>query len=103
MPKHKRVFNVEWLNAPEFVKWLSRAGHPSKVKCHICEIEFDISNMGISALRSHADGKKHKCRAFLFKPAAASSLVSSASPGKVEHASSSPNIDGWAQCELVLI
>ena len=31
-----------------------------KARCSLCEGEFDIANMGVSALDSHAAGKKHK-------------------------------------------
>ena len=31
-----------------------------KAYCNFCQKDFDISNMGVIGLTSHAGGKKHK-------------------------------------------
>ena len=54
-------FNYLWLQDKELKEWI--APHP-KLKtmavCTACGSDFDIANNGISAVRSHAKGSKHK-------------------------------------------
>ena len=64
MPKtlNKRcTFQEDWLdskNHPEFF-WVKKANSVTEAACSLCINTFDISNMGICALKSHAKGKKH--------------------------------------------
>ena len=49
------------MNGWQMANWVQAVPKDrSRVKCSICKTEIDISNMGISALDSHAAGKKHK-------------------------------------------
>ena len=56
--KDKTVFNESWLTHKSFPPWLKRSTKLSAY-CSFCSKDFDISNMGWSALLSHASGKKH--------------------------------------------
>ena len=54
-------FQNEWLTNEEYSNWVQVVPkNRSRVKCSLCKTEIDISNMGVSALDSHAAGKKHK-------------------------------------------
>ena len=56
-------FNSSWLSDPKFSGWLGK--HPSslhKARCILCCKDIDLGNMGKGALRSHADGAKHKAK-----------------------------------------
>ena len=54
-------FQNEWLTNEEYSNWVQVVPKSrSRVKCSLCKTEIDISNMGVSALDSHAAGKKHK-------------------------------------------
>ena len=57
--KNKCIFNESWLSDSRFSQWLKRSGNSTKARCSYCQKDFDISNMGIAALTSHASGKKH--------------------------------------------
>lgn len=52
-------FQIKWLENPEYKKWLDRGTVESKAKCSMCRKEFDISNMGEAALKSHKKSAKH--------------------------------------------
>jgi hypothetical protein len=59
VPKKKRrrvcVFQVEWLNSPDFRTWIScDLKEPSSVVCQ--SIKMD----GVMAVKNHADRAKHK-------------------------------------------
>ena len=43
--------NIHWIKAVPSDR--------SKTRCSFCKTEIDLSNMGASALESHAVGKKH--------------------------------------------
>ena len=58
--KNKCIFNDSWLIDPRFSLWIKKSNNKSKAYCNFCQKDFDISNMGIAALSSHALGKKHK-------------------------------------------
>ena len=58
--KSKCIFNDSWLTDSRFSKWLKKSHAKSKAYCNLCGNDFDISNMGISALNSHSVGKKQK-------------------------------------------
>ena len=60
MPKNKIcIFNNNWLTSSKYSSWLVKSNCKSKARCKLCCKDFDISNMGVSALESHASGKKH--------------------------------------------
>ena len=67
MTKNKKhsvsSFQDEWLSDPAFRSWISKIKNTHKACCFLCKTSFDISVMGVSALRSHAKGKKHQARA----------------------------------------
>ena len=43
-------------------KWLEKDTSVNQAKCKLCCKTFDIGNMGIAALESHAKGDKHKMK-----------------------------------------
>ena len=54
------LFNQNWLLDDRFSHWLkSSISSRFRAYCSFCNKEFDISNMDISAVTSHAAGKKH--------------------------------------------
>ena len=62
--KHSALsFQDEWLSDPTFRSWISKTKNAHEARCFLCKTNFDISIMGVSALRSHAKGKKHQARA----------------------------------------
>ena len=67
MTKNKKhsvsSFQDEWLSDPAFRSWISKNKNAHKACCFLCKTNFDISIMGVSALGSHAKGKKHQARA----------------------------------------
>lgn len=64
MPKSRKYsskFNLEWLQIEKYKKWLQKAdSNENKAMCKICNVQFDISNMGLPAIESHDKGAKHK-------------------------------------------
>ena len=55
-------FNEDWLDSkiyPEFAKCLVKAEDRTHARCRVCQKSFELSNMGVQALRSHQRGKKH--------------------------------------------
>ena len=52
-------FEVGWLSSEEFKAWLCRASTKGEARCRLCQTNMALSNMGIRALRSHADNKSH--------------------------------------------
>lgn len=71
MPKTLRInnkrctFQNDWLDRqihPDLF-WIRKSSTSStEAHCNVCARTFDISNMGISAVNSHANGKKHRDR-----------------------------------------
>ena len=53
-------FQCTWLRIKEFESWLNKGPNHSVAYCKLCQQSFDVSNMGRSALNSHAKGQKHK-------------------------------------------
>lgn len=53
------AFNKAWLQDPDFSSWIAEASK-YKAKCTVCNVLFELGNMGKKALRSHAKGKKHQ-------------------------------------------
>ena len=59
----RSTFQNEWLEMPEFCKWLAKHGHDRrKGYCKVCAKDFDVSGSGICQVRSHAKSTKHKER-----------------------------------------
>jgi len=58
--KEKTYFQDSWLENDDFKDWLVKANEKTKAKCKRCRKTFQLSNMGVQALISHATGKKHK-------------------------------------------
>ena len=52
-------FQDGWVTNPAYAKWIARAPSDGDAVCRYCKKSFDVSNMGESALRSHAKSKKH--------------------------------------------
>ena len=67
MSKNKKhsvsSFQDEWLSDPAFRSWISKTKNAHEARCFLCKTNFDISIMGVSALQSHAKGKKQQVRA----------------------------------------
>ena len=60
MAKRKCTFNDDWLRIKEFESWLDKGPNRSVAYCKLCQQSCDVSNMGRSALNSHAKDIKHK-------------------------------------------
>ena len=59
MPGGKSVFSDLWLDKKEFADWLMHDDNKYSAACKVCKKTFDISNMGETAVKSHAKGVKH--------------------------------------------
>ena len=57
--KNKCLFNDAWLSDSRFSDWLKSTHNKWQAYCSFCQKTFDVSNMGVSSLVSHAVGKKH--------------------------------------------
>ena len=57
----KCTFSQAWLNNGQYQSWIARTsdGSKSRARCRLCQKDFDVSNMGEAALKSHMSGKKH--------------------------------------------
>ena len=55
-------FKDEWLKDAHFNTWLEKDTSVTKAKCKLCCKTFDIGNMGIADLESHAKGDKYKMK-----------------------------------------
>lgn len=53
-------FKDAWQSMPEFSAWLCRAPVNTQARCKLCKVNFELSNMGLRALVSHANSKGHK-------------------------------------------
>ena len=60
MSKKETYFRNEWLLDAEFKEWIEEVkGDRTKLKCKLCRREFNLSNMGTAALKSHMKYQKH--------------------------------------------
>lgn len=63
-PKKKRricYFREEWLKDQELKLWIAQDSHdPSMVRCKTCSCSFSVKSEGLTAVRKHARGDKHK-------------------------------------------
>ena len=57
--KDKCVFNESWLTDKRFSEWLKKETN-HRAYCKFCAKDFDVSNIGVSALKSNAEGQKHR-------------------------------------------
>ena len=57
--KNKCIFSDAWLSDSRFSEWLKRTHSKWEAYCVYCQKSFDISDMGVASLPSHASGKKH--------------------------------------------
>ena len=59
----KCKFSTLWLSDDRFKSRLSPVlGKNDRARCTVCGVDFDVSNMGVAAVKSHMDGKKHKLK-----------------------------------------
>ena len=72
MPKRKCIFNGRWLSDSKYSAWLQRGAGVVSAKCKLCKSSFDVSNMGETALKCHAGGKKNRARVEELEKAVAS-------------------------------
>ena len=59
LAKRSCKFKDNWLKLEKSKPWLEKSKNAKSAICNLCHQTFDISNMGISAIKSHARGKKH--------------------------------------------
>ena len=53
-------FNTDWLSGEEYKDWLlPEESDNTKARCKICKKTFSLLNMGETAMKDHAEGKKH--------------------------------------------
>ena len=63
MSKNKKLtyFQDKWLDkSSEFHLWLCKATENTEAKCRLCKSTFSLSNMGVRALKCHAETKSHQ-------------------------------------------
>ncbi|CAH0563016.1 unnamed protein product [Brassicogethes aeneus] len=60
MSVRRCYFKTDWLTDPNFNLWVEECkSNSSVIFCKICKKNVDISNMGVSALKSHMKSVKH--------------------------------------------
>ena len=53
-------FQEDWLTDKEFSEWVARAENDKEARFTLCKSNIKLSNMGVTALRSHVkSSKKH--------------------------------------------
>ena len=58
--KKQTYFQDSWLSNENYELWLRKIPNKNTfARCRLCEKDFDLSNMGEKALKSHAKGKGH--------------------------------------------
>ena len=71
-------FKEAWLNDSLFEKWLVKGTDKKSAKCKICQVQFNLSNVGCRAVTSHMESKKHiqksKPVSCFFKPSQSTSI-----------------------------
>ena len=77
LAKRSCKFNDNWLKLEEFKPWLEKSKNAKLALCNLCHQTFDISNMGISAIKSHARGKKHADKMMMRNPSSTLYFVKS--------------------------
>ena len=52
-------FNDDWLEDKQFSVWIGKdPNSDQRARCILCGVNFELGNMGVRALISHAQGKK---------------------------------------------
>ena len=74
-------FREIWLQDPEFAAWLQQTKDDSNGYCKLCRKFFDISNMGIGAVKSHMKSKQHN-QIMKHKPSSFTQSISNFFGGK---------------------
>jgi hypothetical protein len=62
-PKCKSKFGASWLDVNKHPGWTwlqKELNNEYRACCTMCNVNFDVSNMGISSVVSHEKGKKHQ-------------------------------------------
>lgn len=52
-------FNKNWLNDPNYKKWLASDKDVNMARCTLCKITFNIKYDGLKAVKSHSGTAKH--------------------------------------------
>lgn len=60
MSSKRSYFRAVWLDDVNFAPWLQQVKDDSKGYCKLCKKTFDLSNMGIGAVKSHMKSKQHQ-------------------------------------------
>ena len=60
MSKGSSYFQDCWLVDDRFKDWISETQSRTEARCKLCRKTIMLPNIGVQALKSHADGKKHK-------------------------------------------
>lgn len=55
----KCTYNPAWETHAEFGEWIKPSKEQGKAYCIRCQRSFDISNMGVAAVKSHGGSVKH--------------------------------------------
>ena len=59
MPKSTSHFKVQWLTDERYKDWLKKGKADTEAFCAWCKTTFNVANMGVQALQSHIQSKKH--------------------------------------------
>ena len=54
------TFQQRWLFTDQFKSWIQESKSINYATCKFCKKDIDLKGMGESALKSHANGKKHQ-------------------------------------------
>ena len=60
MSSENSYYQERWLSDERFKDWLVPAQAKREARCKGCKKSFTLSNMGVQALKSYVEGKKHK-------------------------------------------
>ena len=52
-------FQESWLSS-EFKSWVCKASLNIDTRCKLCKVNISLSNMGVTALKSHVKNNTHK-------------------------------------------
>ena len=92
MPNNKRIFSNIWLNDSRFSEWLKRTHSKWEAYCVYCQKNFDISNMGVASLLSHASAKKHWEIQLQWSRNTGTTFFGNSSTGEVQETSKKGNL-----------
>ena len=78
----KCKFSSAWVVDDRFKGWIAPVlGRSDRAHCVLCSVDFDVSNMGVAAVVSHKDGKKHSQREQQRQTSPTTRFVTSGSKG----------------------